>query len=325
MSKLGDIWTAIKLAFRPADAYPVKAKNIRFAYKDQDVLRDFNLSVKTSQIVAVVGRSGSGKSTFLNLVAGVLTTKHKGRLSILGQNKELAKEDIGFVPQEISVVPDMSIEENLVFYGRINGLTKEQALKSGKELMQIMQLNVLLDRYPSAISGGQRVRLNTVVSLLHRPKVIILDEPFVGLDYYNRKLLWHFLEHQRNRRSTVILTTHMLVEAEYHSDRIVLLHGGKIFAKGKMKDIRAKLKTQFVLELKFGYLNKKNSDAIEKYCKQRDITVMDSFNNYMMFSLKNETQKAYLLTFLGKHKLEFQELSFREPNLDELFLRVKDV
>jgi ABC-2 type transport system ATP-binding protein len=319
------LWEKIKSVFRPADAYPVKAKNIRFAYKDKQVLRDFNLSVKTSQIVAVVGRSGSGKSTFLNLIAGVLTTGHKGSLSILGQTKELAKEDIGFVPQDISVLPDLTIEENLIFFGRLNGLSKVHALKAGKELMDVMQLRVPLDRHPANMSGGQSVRLNTVVSLLHQPKVIILDEPFVGLDYYNRKLLWHFLEHQRNRRKTVVLTTHMLTEAEHHADRLVLLHNGKIFAKGRMKDIRNKLNTHFILELKFYYVSKTNLKTILKYCRDRHITLMDSFNNYMMFSIKTEAQRSNLIKFLYKLDVDFQELGFREPNLDELFLKVKDV
>ncbi|MFC1754792.1 ABC transporter ATP-binding protein [Thermoproteota archaeon] len=325
MPGMSELMDNLRRFFFPSDAYPIRAKKVRFAYAEKEILKDFNLSVRTSQIVAVVGMSGSGKSTFLNLVAGVLTATHKGKISILGRGKGLAKEDIGYVPQEMAVLPDLSIEENIRFFGNLNGISSDKALKAGKELMGIMQLNVPLDRKTDEISGGQRVRLNIMVSLLHNPHVIIMDEPFVGLDYHNRKLLWHFLEHQRNRHKTVILTTHMLTEAEHHSDRIVLLHQGKIFAKGKMKDIRTKLQTHFILELKLSYLNKGNVAAISRYCKDKGISIMDSFNNYMMFSVKSEGQRGYLLKFLDKKGLEFKEIGFREPNLDELFLKVRDV
>jgi len=189
--------------------------------------------------------------------------------------------------------------------------------------METLQLDVPLEKYPGEMSGGQKVRLNIILSMLHDPEVLILDEPFVGLDYHNRKLLWHFLEHQRNRRKTVILTTHMLTETENHADRLVLLHKGKIFAKGNVSDIRRKLKTRYVVEIRFHQLTKKSLDLIQEYCTGHDISIMDSFNNYMMFSIMNEGQHNYLIRFFEKIKAEFTEESFREPNLDELFLRVR--
>ncbi len=309
--------------FKPSDNNPLKAKKVKFAYKDQDILKGLNLSIKSSQIVAVVGKSGSGKTTFLNIVSGVLTAKHQGSISIFGRGKSLSKEDIGYVPQELSIMPDLTIEENFKFFGRINGLDADQAIIKGVQLMDLLQLEVPKERYPSTLSGGQKVRLNIIASILHDPRIIILDEPFVGLDYFNRKLLWHFLEHQKNRRCTIILTTHLLTEAEHHANRIVLLHKGKIFARGKVEDIRRKLKTRYIVEIKFIYISKTNTKKVIEYCEKHNIAIMDSFNNYMMFSITNEGQRNYLFRFLDKLKLEYNEIGFREPNLDELFLKVR--
>jgi len=302
---------------------PVLAKQVRFAYGDKEILKNFNLHIRTSQIVAVVGRSGEGKSTFLNLLSGVLTHTYKGKISILGQHRQLAKEDIGYVPQDVAVIPDLNIEENIVFFGRVHGIRKEETLRAGKELMKLLQLEMSLSRYPSELSGGQKTRLNIVVSFLHNPKVLILDEPFVGLDYHNRKLLWHFLQYQRNRRKTVVLTTHLLTEAEHHTDHIVLLHKGKIFARGKLKDIRKKLKTQYLVEVKFPALSKTSEKNIRLYCSTRNISIMDAFNNYIMFSVQSSGQRAYLFRYFDKLRISYEELGFREPNLDELFLTVK--
>jgi ABC-2 type transport system ATP-binding protein len=309
-------------AFGRGEEYPLAAKKIRFAYKNTEVLKNLNLTVKNSQIIAVVGRSGEGKSTFLNLIVGAITGRYGGKIEILGTKRNFAKEDIGFVPQDIAVVPDLTIEQNIVFFGNINGLKKEKALKAGRALISTLQLNVPLDRLPYELSGGQRVRLNILLSLLHDPKILILDEPFVGLDYHNRKLLWHFLQHQKNRRKTVILTTHLLIEAEKHSDRIVLLHKGRIYAKGNLEDIRQKLHANYIVEYKFAYLSKTNFNKIKKYCSSRDITVMDNFNNYVMFSVTGEGQRNYLARFFDKLKLEYNEVSFRQPNLDEISLKV---
>lgn len=303
--------------------YPLYAEKVRFGYSEAEILKGLNLTVKTSQIIAIIGQSGSGKTTFLNLVSGVLTRRHLGKIRILGFSRALAKEDIGYVPQDIALVPDMNLAENIEFYGSINGMKREESIKAGKELMETLQLDVPMERRPTELSGGQRVRLNIVCSILHDPKVIILDEPFVGLDYANRKLLWHFLEHQKNRHKTVILTSHLLTEAEHHASRLVLLHKGKIFAKGKMEDIRHKLKTHFIAELKFTALSKTALASIQHYCSGHEVKILDTFNNYMMVSVKNDGQKNHFYRHLNSLRLHYQEIGYRVPNLDELFLRVK--
>lgn len=312
----------IKSFFR-IDDKPLSAKKVGFSYDENVILKNFNLNINNNSIVSVVGRSGEGKSTFLHLIAGILT-KNEGKIRIKGFRK-LAHEDIGFVPQEISLIPDMSLKENIILFGSLQGASKTSSLNSGKKLMKLLSLDVPLDRFPNSLSGGQKVRFNIILSLLHNPKVLILDEPFVALDYQNRKLLWHFLEYQRNRKKTIILTTHMLVEAEHHSNMIVLLHKGKVFAKGKLDDIQKKLDIAFLSEVKFPQLTKSNLSKIKNYCDLHNITIMDQFNNYLMFSIKNSGQRNYLFKFFDKLNTSYEELSFREPNLDELFLKVKEI
>jgi len=298
------------------------ASKLNFSYGQNEVLRDVNLTIRNNQIVAIVGKSGEGKSTFLNLIVGALTSSFKGNISILGFSRALSKEDIGYVPQELAIIPDLSIRKNIEFFGAINGLTLNKALKAGKELMEILHLDVGLTRLPSELSGGQKVRLNILVSFLHDPSILVLDEPFVGLDYSNRKLLWHFLQHQKNRHKTIIMTTHALAEAEHHADMIVILHKRKIYAKGKVEEIKEKLKIRYVAEFKFHNLGKSKLEELKKYCTEHDITILDSFDNYLMFALTGEGQKNYLTKNFEKLKLEYEEIGFREPNLDELSLKV---
>ncbi len=303
---------------------PLKASNINFSYGKHKILDNFSLTIKHNQVLSVVGQSGEGKSTFLHLISGAMTDSYKGKIKIHGFSRSLAKRDIGFVPQEVSLIPDLSIKDNLIFFGSLNNMSAKRAQTKGKELMKLMQLDVEDSRLPSELSGGQKVRLNIIVSLLHSPKVLILDEPFVGLDYHNRKILWHFLKHQKNRKKTVILTTHLLVEAEHHCDRIVLLKKGRVFASGKLEDLRNKLDAEYICELKTKYLSKSNNAEMLKYCENHNITMMDRFDNYLMLSVQTIGARNYFLKFLDKLGVDYEEIGFREPNLDELFLKVKN-
>ncbi len=306
--------------FKQGKKIPLKTKNLRFTYNKHEILKNVNLTVKSNQILALVGKSGEGKSTFLNLIVGVLTQKYKGSIKILGHESGLAKEDIGYVPQEISVLPELTIEENINFFGMINGV--KNSLSKGKTLMNTLKLDLSLNRLPTELSGGEKVRLNILLSFLHDPKVLILDEPFVGLDYLNRKILWHFLEHQKNRRKTIIITTHMLAEAEHHTDRIIILHKGKIVAKGKLDDICEKFKTRYISEIRLRNLTKTKEKELRTYCLERNISIMDSFNGFFMFAIASQGQRNYLLRFLVKLNTDYEETSFRTPNLDEISLKV---
>lgn len=300
---------------------PLLTKNVSYSYNNRRVLKNVNIRVHGSKIVAVVGKSGSGKSTFLNLIAGVIAGNYTGEIKILGKNRLYSKDDIGYVPQEISLIPDLTIRENLIYLGALCGIPKEKALKRGASLLKKMRMNAPETAYPHELSGGEKVRLNIAVSLLHNPKIIILDEPFVGLDFYNRKLLWQFLEQQKKAGKSIILTTHLLTESEAYADKIVILKDGNVFLHGKVDQIKQKLHTHYILEIKFRHLSHKNTAEIKEYCNTKTAEILDIYSRDIMFSIETEGQKNYLLRHLDKLKLNYKVITFREPNLDEIFLR----
>ncbi len=300
---------------------PLATKNLDFSYANRLILKNVNIKVHGGKIVAIIGKSGSGKSTFLNLIAGVIAKSYKGKIRILGKNKLFAKDDIGYVPQEISLIPDLTIQENLIYLGALYGITKEKALKRGAILLKKMRLDAPKSAYPHELSGGEKVRMNIASSLLHNPKIIILDEPFVGLDFYNRKLLWQFLEQQKKAGKSIILTTHLLTESEAYADKIVILKDGNVYMHGKVENIKQKLHTHYILEIKFRHLSQKNTTEIKRYCSKKTAEILDIYNRDIMFSIETEGQKNYLLRHLDKLKLDYRIISFREPNLDEIFLR----
>ena len=304
------------------DKTPLKAESLVFKYKDREILDNLNLDIKKSRIVAIIGKSGSGKSTFLKLAAGVIAKSFRGKIRILGKRRPFSKKDIGYVPQEVSLIPDFSIEENLKLFGGINGLNEKKSLSEGILLLKELHLEESIGNKPTELSGGQRVRLNIIISLLHDPAVIILDEPFVGLDFFNRRLLWHFFKSLKNKGKSVVLTTHLLSEIEEHADQILVLGRGKIQVSGSSSQIKEKLKANKVLELKFDKkLTEENLHDINEYCRKKTVKLLDNYDDIAMFSIESENQKKFLQNFLTKHRMKHTILTYKVPSLDEAFMR----
>ena len=300
---------------------PLSTTNVGFSYANQEVLRDVSLKLKESEIVAIIGRSGSGKSTFLELVAGIISVKHSGKIRIFGRNKIFGKRQVGFVPQKLSLIPDLSIIDNIKISGLNLGISEEQAISRAADLMNLLKLKEDINKKPEQLSGGQKVRLNIILSLLHDPKILILDEPFVGLDFMNRRLLWHFLESMRKKKKSIILTSHLLTETQEHVNRLIILKEGEVFFSGDLEKLKTKLKMNYIYETRFTHLSRENLEKIKKYCAYKDLEILDSYEKYIMFGLNTEREKTNLTKLFEKLNLKFQEAGFREPNLDEVFLK----
>lgn len=300
---------------------PLSTESLKFSYSDQQVLKDITLNLKEGKITAIIGKSGCGKSTFLKLISGVISRKYGGKIKIYGRSRAVEQHEIGFVPQEVSMIPDLSIENNIKISGLNLGIPESVALEKASSLLKLLKFEEDLEKMPSQLSGGQRVRLNIILSILHDPTILIFDEPFVGLDFQNRKLLWHFLESMKKKGKSIILTSHLLSETQEHADRFVILQDGKIFFNGKVESLKHKLKMKFIMETRFTHLSKEAHWEIKRYCDYRDIKILDSYEKYMMFALSHSRTGDALENFFDKLNLKYDIISIREPNLDEVFLK----
>jgi ABC-2 type transport system ATP-binding protein len=308
------------LKFLKKEKNPITTQKVRFSYDTKEILKDISLKIKNHEIISIVGKSGSGKSTFLKLVAGILPGKYYGSIKIFGRSKIFKKSSMGFVPQEMSFIPDLNVSDNIKIAGLNFGVSEKKAMEKAIEIMNFLKFEEKIDKKPTELSGGQKVRLNIILSLLHDPKIIILDEPFVGLDFSNRKLLWHFIESMKKKKKSVILTSHLLKELQENIDRLILLKNGKVFFRGKFENLKQKLNMEYVLEVKISKLSKSKKEKLRKYCVYKEINIIDDYGGYFMFALKEEKEKQLIHQLFNKLNLNYRDIGFREPNLDEIFL-----
>ena len=312
--------TKIKNLFK-GNLTPIEAKSVKFGYGKKQILKDFSLKIGTGEIIGIIGQSGSGKSTFLKLITGVITKKFSGKIEIFGKNSKFNKSQIGYVPQEVSLIQELTIRENINVFGKLQGLTSEQAQKAAEPILELMHLSDFIDVTPGNLSGGQKVRINILLSILHNPSIIILDEPFVGLDYYNRKLLWFFFEELKSKKKTLIMTTHMLSEIEKHANRIYVLQEGKIIVKGTPAYVKKYMKSTIILEIQTtSNPNRNQLLDIEHYCRKKNVKLIDVYKKNIIFNLENNGQKENLLKFLIKIGLKHSIREYKEANMDEALM-----
>ncbi len=197
----------------------------------KDALRDVSFDLHQGEVLGLLGVNGAGKTT----LSSILATLHPPTEGDVKWNDRSIYEDLlnyrkimGFCPQKPNLDRTISVEENLIFAGRCFGLSRNEAIKRKEELLEQFHLKESASSHVYTLSGGYRQRFLIARAMMHRPQLIILDEPTVGLDPHIRRQLWDVIAQLKSSHTTVLLTTHYLDEAEALSDRVCLIHAGTI-------------------------------------------------------------------------------------------------
>lgn len=203
-----------------------------------------SFKIEPGESYGLLGPNGAGKTTTISMVCG-LTKRDSGAVSVDGNsvngNAAKAKRAIGYVPQEVALYPDLSGQENLRFFGRLYGLSGHQL---GNRVEAVLEIVGLSDRAKDRVvqySGGMKRRLNIAAGLMHEPRLLVLDEPTVGVDPQSRNAILENVEHLKNEGLAVLYTTHYMEEAERLCDRVGIIDQGKIIAEGTRRELVSRL------------------------------------------------------------------------------------
>lgn len=213
----------------------IEIEHLSKRFGDVKAVQDISFRVKEGELFAFLGVNGAGKSTTISIICGQLK-KDAGEVMIdrnsLEQNPDQVKRDLGVVYQDSVLDKSLSVKDNLASRAALYGIKGKAFEERQKELAGLLDFEDLLKRTVGKLSGGQRRRIDIARALLHRPKILILDEPTTGLDPQTRKLLWNVISDlQKRENMTVFLTTHYMEEAA-DADYVVILDSGKISAQG---------------------------------------------------------------------------------------------
>jgi ABC-2 type transport system ATP-binding protein len=225
----------------------LRIENLKKSYGGRPVLQDLTLNIPDGEIYGLLGQNGAGKTTTINIICNLLKAD-SGAIAINNQSiSEATKKLIGVAPQENLLYKTLSCEENLNFYAQIYGLNAQERRQQVEICLAAVNL---LDRAKSPVetlSGGMQRRLNIAVALVHQPKLVILDEPTTGLDIEARYEIWDLIRRLKSQGITVLLTTHLLDEAERLCQRIGIMKGGRIVAEGSLEELRKRILAQEIV------------------------------------------------------------------------------
>lgn len=220
----------------------LKINDLSFRYKGQSspCIVNLKLDVNEGERFGLLGPNGAGKSTLMQLCTGLLFPE-QGEIGLFGRT--LSRKNIqdrklfGYVPQDFSFYPELSPIENLSFFGAWYGMKKKEISENASEILEILGLTEVQNKQVRKFSGGMKRRVNLAIGVIHKPKLLFLDEPTVGVDVQTRTAIISYLKHLNREGTTLFYTSHQLKEAEELCDRIALIDEGKILISGELQHV----------------------------------------------------------------------------------------
>ncbi len=299
----------------------LEMKDVVKRYGSKLSVDHLNLEVQEGEIFGLLGPNGAGKSTSISMICGLLPKDHGSikvdGISIEDQPLEV-KRRIGLVPQDLAFYEEMSAMDNVAFFAKLYGLRGQQLKERVEEALTFVGLQDRAKDRPSTFSGGMKRRLNIACSITHRPKLIIMDEPTVGIDPQSRN---HILESVRTLNemgSTVIYTSHYMEEVAAISDRVAIMDQGHVIACGTQQELRARVAQEERIILTADGVTEELIQEMKLHPRVGRVTQLDHRLEIYVPSAQEELQD--ILFICGKHGTTLRSLQCEEPDLETLFL-----
>lgn len=299
----------------------VEIKNLVKRYKDFIAVDNLSLNINEGEIFGLLGPNGAGKTTTINTILG-LTKKHSGDIKIFGKDmdkyeKEI-KKNIGVVPQDIAIFNDLKAYENVELFGKLYGLRGKE-LKNNVE--EALEFTGLLDRkndFPGKYSGGMQRRLNIACAIVHKPKLIIMDEPTVGIDPQSRNHILESVRKLNESGSTIIYTSHYMEEIEELCTDITIMDHGKVIARGSKDELKSLVTYEDRVNILLSAVNFNVVDNIKKISGVKDCIVDD--RNITVVSNKNSRNLPKIIDAINASDSEILNVNVDKTTLEDVFL-----
>ncbi len=295
----------------------LKAEHIKKTYNagKKVALDDFSIHVPKGSIYGLLGPNGAGKTSFIRII-NQITQADSGEIFINGQKLSPDHiKDIGYMPEERGLYKNMTVGDQILYFGELKGMSKNDALNEAKKWFEKLNIDQWWKKKLSELSKGMAQKIQFVVTVLHRPHLLILDEPFSGFDPVNANLIKDQIIDLKNNGTTIILSTHRMESVEEMCDYVALINNSKKIIDGRVFDVREKFKKNI-----FGVtLSEVSDDQFDHFKSKYDIFNLSNENNLVSFDLKNEeSQNNVLLDLVQVGKVRsFDE---RIPSMNEVFI-----
>ena len=291
-------------------------KSVKKNFGKLEALKGIDLTIEEGEFFGLLGPNGAGKSTLINILAG-LTKPSSGSIKVMGydvtQDYQYARRSLGIVPQELVFDPFFNVREMLRFQEGYFGKGQEND-DWIDEVIEELDLKDKANTNMRMLSGGMKRRALIAQALVHKPPVIVLDEPTAGVDVELRKRLWQFIKKLNQKGHTIVLTTHYLEEAETLCSRIAMMDHGKIVALDKTKNLLKRFSAKN-LNLRLDLKGKKIPISIQKFMQNLDY-------HSISFLIEEIAEVEFIISELKKTKIKILDMELTNSDLENVFLKL---
>jgi len=301
----------------------IEVKNLRKSFGDFQAVQDASFGADSGEVLSLLGPNGAGKSTTISMLSGLLAPT-AGEASIMGHSvikePEAAKKSLGVVPQDIALYPDLSARENLVFWGKMYGLRGAALKQRVDEVLGIIGLADRQKDHVGKFSGGMKRRVNIGAALLHKPDVVIMDEPTVGIDPQSRRHILDNVKELNRGGMTVLYTTHYMEEAAELSNHIAIMDKGRVIVYGTHDELIKLVGEQTRIDLT---INAEAGNILPAWKKTEGVSKIDSLDGKVTVLVDDSNRVLpHLFEEASRVGVRIMSVDIQEPNLETVFLHL---
>jgi len=301
----------------------IETVNITKKFGDLVAVDRVNLKVEGGELYGLLGPNGAGKTTTIRMLCCLLTpTEGAGRVGGYDVQKDAAeiRKIIGVCPQETTMYDRLTGRENVELIGKMHKMPKIELKKRSESLLEKMELLQRADEQIRNYSGGMKRRLDIIMSLVHNPKILFLDEPTLGLDPAARRVVWDFIEELKKEGKTMILTTHYMDEADALCDRIAIIDYGKIIAEDTPEQLKEKIGAGDVIEIDFTGDTTTATKSLEKFKFVRKVSKIQG--HLVIVAEAGITRLGEITNTLHNCGSSVGKIAVRQNTLEDVFIHL---
>jgi ABC-2 type transport system ATP-binding protein len=303
----------------------LEIKNLSKAYDHGEIvaLANFSLTLNKGDVLGLLGPNGAGKTTLISILSGTMRD-FSGTISFKGADlfsDRRFKNQIGIVPQEMAFYEDLGALENLMFWGGLYGIPEKELKKRALDLLALVELGARAKEPIKKFSGGMKRRLNVAIGLIHRPELLLLDEPTVGIDVQAKVSILDIIRNVGQQGTSVVFTTHQLAEVEQTCSRIAIMDKGIILAQGTLAELIQIVGEKEIVVVNGDFSADRFSDAI-KPLDHKGMEILSITDNEAHLAFANSEGIPAVMQHLFQHHLSLADLKIKSPNLEAVFLKL---
>ena len=286
-------------------------KNVSKKYGNKTVVNNISFGLEKPGVFGLLGTNGAGKTTTIRMLLGILKT-NSGEITWKGKAVNRKEVNFGYLPEERGVYPKIKIVDQLVYFAELKGMSKEDALKSIDKWAKVLKIEEYLNMPAEKLSKGNQQKIQFLTAIIHDPELVVLDEPFSGLDPVNTEIIKNVIIDLVKAGKYVIMSAHQMVTIEEFCSDILILNRGKTVLQGNLQDIKDTYPANRVLV-------NCNTD-IKDLVKKQKLTIENEVNNNYIIHIDKEEQADKLLTELVKNKVKIEKFEIMKPTLNDIFI-----